>query len=165
MCCPLRSQNQAVQLTCRTWLRSTSQTSSLWLSRRSWNCRVSAGQVPFNFKLSQYLLICDSPRSPSALLHLPESGFLSSNDLTHTLSSYLKQGERCSKLKSSMSCLLLKTELCFISFFPWFLKFVPSGQRFKSSIQKRVLWFCSSSVALLSEPLSSSSKWHTSGVC
>lgn len=31
-------------------------------------------------------------------LHLPDSCFLSSNDLTHSLSSYLKQGERCLNL-------------------------------------------------------------------
>lgn len=147
MSCPLRSQSQAVLQTCRTWSHSTSQTSSLWSSRRSSNCRVSQSKSPFISSVN----ICwsiDSLRSPSALLRPTDSCFLSSNDLTHTLSSYLKQGECCPK-----SSIIFTSE--HTSHFYFLFQFVPSGPRSKSSTQRRVLWLCWSSAALLSEPSSS----------
>lgn len=90
---PPLKRNRAAQLICRMWSRSTSQTSALWLSRRSSNCRVSQRKSP---QLETSVNICrsdDWPRSLSASLHPPDSCFLSCNDLTHSLSSYLKQGE------------------------------------------------------------------------
>lgn len=73
MSCPLRSPNRAVRQTCRTWWRSTSQTSAPWSSRRSSSCWVSQGASLLNQKFSHYLLIWFTsvtvfPPSPSRLL-------------------------------------------------------------------------------------------------
>lgn len=87
-----------------------------------------------------------SLRSRAALPRLPDSCFLSSNDLTHTLASYLKQGECCSILRSSVISLLLNT----LFFFLFNLSVViPSlsqvGQNPKAAYRKE---FCGSAYRL-----------------
>lgn len=99
----------------------------------------------------------DPLRSLLVLCHDPDSSFLSSNDLTHTLSSYLKQGEQRSNFwwnPVPFFCIWGFSCVCFC-----FLKFVPSGQKSKSSTRRPVLLLFSSFAALRFEPSSYSSKW------
>lgn len=95
---PPPCRSRAVRPTCRMWLHVTSQTSAPWSSRRSSNCRVSQNYSSLNSQVQSISAEPLSHRGHRGLSFLPDSSFLSSNDLTHSLSSYLKQGEPCSHL-------------------------------------------------------------------
>lgn len=122
-------------------------------------------QIPFNSEVqsvSADVFIHQGHHLPSCLLQTPASCPVMTWHIASPLIwNRVSDASRFGLDESSYRLLLLNTHVSFSSC----PQFVLSGQKFKSSTRQRVLWFCSLSVAPLSEPLSSSSTWHTGDIC
>lgn len=100
-----------------------------------------------NQKLSHHLIWFTSVTVCPPLPHCPDPCFLSSNDLTHTLSSYLKQGECVYQLKPPISCLFLNTPLfLFFPFFPVCPKWAKIQKQHTEKSSVVLLIVCSSAL-------------------
>lgn len=158
---PLLNQKPVLQLTCRTWFRSTSQTSGLWSSRKTSACRVSHWMIltPMFHHSAQICCLSKQLLSEHSRLLLP---VLQRSDTHPLLLSETGWAEFSSRPSSCFFFLFFTFKPCFP--LSRCCQFAPNGQKSKRITRKRVLWFSWSSAALPSEPSSSSSGWNTGNV-